>query len=535
MADEDQLAHLHDSPVLRLLPEILVIIFSLHAEASPVGEDVGHKDIFRGMTRAQFRLGWITVTHVCRLWRQIALEHPALWTDQRFNLGLEWTAEMLCRAGNAPLNLTFSEEVVPFPPSEDDAATIISKLHRRVSTLTVGEGAFTPAVLNALTLQAPLISSLNISSASGKLVILPRALFADSVPKLRHLFLRNILPIWTAPVLTGLKSLCLRINCHTDVGDVPSYTDLFDALRAMPGLESLELGGCLPLGAFPDSLKEQKVELPNLWHLVINGHAPGFRQILEHLDFPAEAIVAGTCLTDDRTGKECCDILPLLLSYLPRLSLETLEVSWKSRFDRTFFIDGYSTSYEEEESGKPCFLLRDSRRFSIGFQFKFLLWSAEQKLRILKTVCDALPTEELRILSGNLDLGKEAWPGIFGGHEKLHHIRVCSLATLQSLIPFLDREGVYPNLVSLTLCYMDISSKPNVGAVPLINQLRQRRPPKLSKVFIETCRVGQELVDFMRTAVSDLEIWWDEVELSEQFFMQSSGVPGSTLSSYTIV
>ncbi|KAI0248723.1 hypothetical protein BJV78DRAFT_1233838 [Lactifluus subvellereus] len=376
-ASDDQQVHLHDSPVLRLLPEILVIIFSFHAEANPVEEDVGHEDVFfGGMTRAQFRLGWITVTHVCSLWRRVALDHSCLWTDQRFNLGLKWTAEMLCRAGSAPLNLTFSEEFVPFPPSKDDAATVISKLLHRVSTLIVKEGAFKPAVLDALTLPAPLVSSLRMSSASGKLVILPRSLFADSDPKLRHLFLCNILPIWTAPVLTGLKSMCLKINCHADVGDIPSYTDLFDALRAMPGLEALELGGCLPLGAFPHSLKEQKVELPNLWQLVLHGHAPGFHQILEHLDFPAEAIVRGTCLTDDMTGKECCDVLPLLLSYLPRPSLETLEVSWKSRFDRTFFIKGYSTSHEDENSGKPCFLLRGSRRLSIAFQFKFLLWSA---------------------------------------------------------------------------------------------------------------------------------------------------------------
>jgi hypothetical protein len=467
------------------------------------------------MTRAQCRLGWITVTHVCSLWRQVALNHSTLWTYQRFNLGLEWTAEMLRRAGDAPLNLTFSEEIIPFPPSKDDSATVISKLLHRVSTLTIGEGAFTIAVLKTLTQPAPLMSSLNISSASGKLVTLPRSLFADGAPKLQHLFMCNILPIWTAPALTGLKSLILKINCHTDVVDIPSYTDLFNALRVMPSLESLELAGCLPLGAFPPSLKERKVETLKLRQLALHGHAPGFRQILENLDFPPETIVGGTCLTDDMTGKECCDILPLLLSRLPLPSLETLEVSWGDRFDRNFHISGYSTSQEEEISGKPCFLLQGNRRFSIGFQFKLLLWSAEQKVRILRAVYNALPTEELRALSGTLDLGKEAWPEIFGGHQKLCHIRVCSLSTLHSLTPLLGREGVYPNLVSLTLCGMDISSKQS-GTGVLIDRLKISRPPKLRKVFIDSCRIRRHDVDLMKRAAPDLEIQWDEVELPGQ-------------------
>jgi len=246
--------------------------------------------------------------------------------------------------------------------------------------------------------------------------------------------------------------------------------------------------------------------------------------MLEHLDFPPETMVWGSCITDDMTGKECCDILPLLLSYLPRPSLETLDVSWGSRFDRNFNFRGYSTSHEEENSGKPCFFLEANPCFSIEFQFKFLLWSAEQKLRILKTVCSALPTDELRILSGKLDLGKDAWPEIFGGHQELRHIRICSLSTLDSLIPLLGREEVYPKLVSLTLRDMDLLSKQGVAVSLLINKLKTGRPPKMSKIFIDTCRVRRDMVDSMRAAFPGIEIQWDEVQLPEWF----QTVPGIT-------
>jgi hypothetical protein len=348
----------------------------------------------------------------------------------------------------------------------------------------------------------------SLTISASRLAVLPQSLFGDVVPNLRHLSLSNAFPTWTSVALTCLKSLSITTDRNTEMSNIPSYADLFNALQTMNNLESLYLEGCIPSGACHF---EQKVQLPNLRYLLLSCHVPGFRQVLEHLKFPPETIVKGTCITDDMTGKECCDVLPLILSYLPRPSLETLSVSWGNRFDRSFNIMGYSTSHEEVNSGKPSFFLEGRRCFSIGFQFKFLLWSAAQKLRILKAVCGALPTEELRVLSGKLDLGKDAWPEIFGNHTDLRHVRVCSLPTLSSLIPFLVREGVYPKLVSLTLSDMDLSPKRG-AAIPFLDELKLGRPPKLSKIFIENCRIRRDLVDWMRTALLGVEIAWDEME-----------------------
>ena len=483
------------------------MIFAFHAEANPTNPDRNGAVIPEGMTLAQFRLGWVTITHVCSLWRLVALDHCTLWTHHRFNLGLEWTTEMLRRAGGAPLELTFSEQVIPYPPSEDNVANVIPQLLHRASTLTIEKKACTSAVLDTLTLPAPLMRSLTISAS--RLVVLPQSLFGDIVPNLHHLFLSNALPTWTSAALTCLKSLSITLDRDTDACNMPSYADLFNALQTMQNLESLFLADCIP--SDPCHF-EQKVQLPKLRCLLLSCDVPRFRQVLEHLDFPPETIVSGTCTTVDISGKQFCDILPLMLSYLPRPSLETLSVSWGDQFDRAFHIGGYSTSHEEENSEKPSFFLQGRRYFSIGFEFKFLLWSVAQRLRILKTVCSALPTEELRVLSGNLDLGKDAWPEIFGNHKDLRHVRVCSIPTLHSFLPFLSREGVYPQLVSLTLRDMDLSPECG-GAVPFIDELKTGRPPKLSKIFIENCRIRRDLVDCMRVAVPDVEIVWDEMEL----------------------
>jgi len=127
---------------------------------------------------------------------------------------------------------------------------------------------------------------------------------------------------------------------------------------------------------------------------------------------------------------------------------------------------------------------------------------------MLKAVCSALPTEELRVLTGNLDLGKDAWPEVFGGHQRLQHIRVGSLPTLRSLVPFLSQEGVYPDLKSLTLLDVDLSAKSG-DTIILMKQLNSSRPPKMSTVIIDACRIKRELVRAMRTAAPDLEIRWD--------------------------
>ncbi|KAH9957782.1 hypothetical protein BC827DRAFT_1362793, partial [Russula dissimulans] len=78
------------SPISRLPPELLAIVFTLHA--------INHPPL------GQLALGWITVTHVSRHWRQVALSNPKLWVNIVFDLGAEWAEEMLERSKAAPIS-----------------------------------------------------------------------------------------------------------------------------------------------------------------------------------------------------------------------------------------------------------------------------------------------------------------------------------------------------------------------------------------------------------------------------------------------
>ncbi|KAI0046757.1 hypothetical protein FA95DRAFT_1542131 [Auriscalpium vulgare] len=83
-------------PVARLPPEVLRTIFT-------VCSDIDHP-LIEGW---DFHFGWLAVTHVCRRWRDIALEHSGLWADVLYPLGPLWAAASLERAQTMPLIVHF--------------------------------------------------------------------------------------------------------------------------------------------------------------------------------------------------------------------------------------------------------------------------------------------------------------------------------------------------------------------------------------------------------------------------------------------
>ncbi|KAI0284067.1 hypothetical protein BC826DRAFT_894091, partial [Russula brevipes] len=81
------------APISILPPEVLARIFHLVAVLP------WHK---------LESLKWISVTHVCRHWRQVALDDSSLWARISGWMPvarITWVSEMLARARNAPLSI----------------------------------------------------------------------------------------------------------------------------------------------------------------------------------------------------------------------------------------------------------------------------------------------------------------------------------------------------------------------------------------------------------------------------------------------
>ncbi|KAH9985026.1 hypothetical protein BJV77DRAFT_1174720, partial [Russula vinacea] len=81
------------TPISLLPPEVLARVFHfllLEEPPFPIERD----------------LGWRRATHVCRFWRQVALDDSSLWgTISGITTNAELISEMLARSRDAPLDI----------------------------------------------------------------------------------------------------------------------------------------------------------------------------------------------------------------------------------------------------------------------------------------------------------------------------------------------------------------------------------------------------------------------------------------------
>ncbi|KAI0046745.1 hypothetical protein FA95DRAFT_1606637 [Auriscalpium vulgare] len=135
-------------PVARVPPEILRTIFT-------VCSDIDHPRI----KKWDFHFGWLAVTHVCRRWRNIALEQSGLWTGISGSLNHLWTYAFADRAQTMPLAIHFDGPY--YTPSWQ--LQFVANNMSRMAYLDV-EVNFTENIPIALTASAPLLHTPSASN-----------------------------------------------------------------------------------------------------------------------------------------------------------------------------------------------------------------------------------------------------------------------------------------------------------------------------------------------------------------------------------
>ncbi|EPS97240.1 hypothetical protein FOMPIDRAFT_1129047, partial [Fomitopsis schrenkii] len=197
----------------------------------------------------------ICVTHVCRHWREVALQCAALWSHVDVPALPEKLAEFLKRSKDAPLSMTLSFRPLRWHlpsarqlvPPEDAALSALSALHR-VQTLTVDASEDpTDVVLEHMGGRAPLLESLTITSRGlslSKLIhvreSISRMLSHPESRRLRTLATDLCCLTWKEIPWDGLTRLEVHSNGHSDPGE-PGIPSFFKALSHMPCLKELEL------------------------------------------------------------------------------------------------------------------------------------------------------------------------------------------------------------------------------------------------------------------------------------------------------
>ena len=263
------------APISRLPPETLAAIFSF-LPSSTWNKGAGHFE-------------WIRVAHICRRWRETALNHPRFWSYINFTkLTPAAVAEILARAKMAPLHLEadFTKWSVAHPLFLENQleAHISHTCHLSIS------GHLQP-VLGRLVSSAPTLEFLSLSHKSfifsSAHVVIPVNLFNRIIPRLTSLKLENCDISWKSPLLKDLRTLKIL---RPSTAARPKLEDWLDALKEMPQLETLILETATPLAPPSAPLisgPSRAVTLPSLTVFDISASVRDCALALAHLVLPA--------------------------------------------------------------------------------------------------------------------------------------------------------------------------------------------------------------------------------------------------------
>ena len=229
------------------------------------------------------------VAHVCRRWRETALNHPRLWSHINFTkLTPAGMAEILARAKMAPLHL--EADVTKWSAAQLDAFE--KQLEAHIShTRHLSICGHLQTALDRLVSSAPTLEFLSLSHKSRQFalaqVVIPVNLFNCTAPSLTSLELENCNISWKSPLLKGLRTLKI-LRPSTEAR--PKLEDWLGALNEMPQLETLILQYATPLAPRAAPLisePSRAVTLPSLTRFHISASARDCALALAHLVLPA--------------------------------------------------------------------------------------------------------------------------------------------------------------------------------------------------------------------------------------------------------
>lgn len=236
---------------------------------------------------------WITLSHVCRLWRNVAISCPRLWSQIIVTANDDRIAAFLQRSQRFPL--AFFKSPVAEQPISQYVGILNAHLDRTIfiESLKIGTGDSEVLGTAADDVELPL-ESINMSATAGADFI--PVISSAKFPRLRRVYVatasysavRNLLrPSLTSLTLTGLSA-------------PPSTEDWLSLLRGMPALEELYLvGAILPQDSSIVTLPPSKrVRLDNLHSIKLmddDGGAFACGNFANNLVFPCTTnMVLGT-------------------------------------------------------------------------------------------------------------------------------------------------------------------------------------------------------------------------------------------------
>jgi hypothetical protein len=257
----------------------------------------------------------ITMTHVCRSWRNVLLSTPSLWTQLDFaTRDSKQAIGFLRRSGD--LLLDVSEYLQDDHNVEPFLSTTLRNIHRlqRLDLNSCLQNL--ERVLTQFMRPAPELKHLQIANdpnITDRDMKLPRTIFGGRLPKLTSLSLMHF--------RTNLRDLNLPSLTQFDftTGTKISVRDLTSFFERCPSLELIKLYLSYE-SQLPTTPPQKRIRLPALKELRLDQTASA-SGVLDHLILPkcTEVLLKGLFTGDkfDQYGNPAARIHPSSIDHLP--------------------------------------------------------------------------------------------------------------------------------------------------------------------------------------------------------------------------
>ncbi|VDC03399.1 unnamed protein product [Peniophora sp. CBMAI 1063] len=244
-----------------LPPEVLCLVFEMAQElygwpvvmpALPSGTNEGEHAIKNG---GDYQPGWIVVTHVCSIWREVAIGSAKLWADPDDMLAMSWTlmSMVIQRSQSLPFSLCLSGDSYGTLARMDARLPLCfaPPMYGRLQHLNLGEFTL-PAykrVAGHLDAALPNLRTLRVDLCLEETEDAPRLPSGIELSaSLTALSLQNCLPPrWDDSFFSArIQRLTLQYP-ETSTAILPSAMQLANTLMSLKSLEVLTV-----VDAFPD-------------------------------------------------------------------------------------------------------------------------------------------------------------------------------------------------------------------------------------------------------------------------------------------
>lgn len=225
------------SSVNNLPAEVLSLIFAIVVDSSK-------DNTYRLRRGRKFLPSCALLTHVCRYWREVALNCSALWTRINF-MSVKCAQEMLTRAKDAPLKVFATlEDHWQQPTVPIKAIHVALQQLSRIKELEITHnGKDLNALVQTMASPAPLLERMSLqATTSGRgLEYLTESAFAGIAPRLRFLSLTQCsLAKWDLPIFRNLVDFEVYDVSTSRRPDIAGYLGTCSCLhrRAVPLLKT---------------------------------------------------------------------------------------------------------------------------------------------------------------------------------------------------------------------------------------------------------------------------------------------------------